>query len=133
MNNTDRTARIKELSEERLEIIEEKNALTEQLLQVKAELTTVKPGPQGKRLLMDLHTRRSELVKEIDELNADIAEINTELKTLQGGNATWDLRNVLTLVAAYIAAGSSKPADELTREAITELELITRTIEETRP
>ena len=132
MNNTDRTARIKELSEERLEIIEEKNALTEELMQIKVKMTAVGPSPQGKKLLMDLQTRRSELVKEIDELNADIAEINTELKTLQGAGKTWDTRSVITMVAAYIAAGDTRPADEMARHAMQELEIIINTIEESK-
>ena len=123
----EQNARIKELNEERLEIIEEKNQLTEELMKVKAEVLT--EGISAYRRLQ-LQTSRAGLVKEIDELNADIADINTELKTLSGGGkAGWDLRNVLTLVAAYIAAGDTRPADEMTRSAIAELEIITRTVQ----
>lgn len=121
----EQNARIKELNEERLEIIEEKNQLTEELMRVKARIAKVGSHPTPGD-----HVRRAELVKEIDELNADIADINTELKTLSGGGkAGWDLRNVLTLVAAYIAAGDTRPADEMTRHAIAELEIITRTVQ----
>lgn len=132
MNNTDRIARIKELAEERLEVIEEKNALTEELMQIKAKITAVGPSPQGKKILTDFQTRRAELVEEINELNADIAEINHETKTLQGVGKTWDTRSVITMVAAYIAAGDTRPADEMARHAMQELEIIINTIEESK-
>ena len=132
MNHTDKIARIKALNEERLEIIEEKNLLTEELMGLKTKLTSLSYQKDGKEIT-DLQTRRTELVKEIDEMNADIADINAELKTLEGGGkAASDFRNVLTLIAAYIAAGDDRPADVMTRSVIAELEIITRTFEESK-
>lgn len=131
MSNTQSPARIKELSEERLEIIEDKNRITEEL---RALNTRINHADIPRDELPGLYARRAELVKESDELSADLAEINAEIKELSGsGKATWDMRNVLTLVAAYIAAGDTRPADEMTRHAIEELEIITRTVMEVKP
>jgi len=131
MQSTQSPARLKELAEERLEIIEEKNRITEEL---RALNTRINHADIPKSELPGLYTRRAELVKESDELSADLAEINSEIKELSGsGKATWDMRNVLTLVAAYIAAGDTRPADEMTRHAMEELEIITRTVAAHKP
>jgi len=131
MQSTHPPARLKELAEERLEIIEDKNKITEELRSLN---TRINHADIPKSELPGLYVRRAELVKESDELSADLAEINAEIKELSGsGKATWDLRNVLTLVAAYIAAGDTRPADEMTRHAIEELEIITRTVMEVKP
>lgn len=131
MSNTQSPARLKELTEERLELIEEKNRVTEEL---RALNTRINHADIPRNELPDLYARRAELVKESDELSADIADVNAEIKELSGsGKATWDMRNVLTLVAAYIAAGDTRPADVMTRQAIEELEIITRTVADHKP
>lgn len=135
MSTVQSPARIKELTEERLELIEEKNKVTEELRALNTRINHSDiPEPERRIILNSLYARRAELVKESDELSADIADVNAEIKELSGsGKATWDMRNVLTIVAAYIAAGDTRPADEMTRHAIEELEIITRTVADYKP
>lgn len=117
---------IEDLEARRTELVDEKAAITQELAKLKPLIETTPPYLRGSAEYRDLLDRRSELTSDQADMEAELQEVNAKIRKARAaaGSPAFHLGHVVSMVAARIAAGDSRPVADLADEAKRDLEEI---------
>ena len=124
---------LKELTARRVELLDEKAANTQRLAELNAILKSTHPRDRGSVDNIRQLDERAEIISDNADIDAELQKVNAEIRAASGCDNPRDMGYIVTMVAAYIASGSTLKTAELVAAAKVELDAIRETLAETAP